>query len=237
MRRTGRKPCDPSLVVPHLADFRRGTVAPPPASMDFYSGVAWQMFGNDVLADCTIAGIANGILQRTTLALGTPLVMPDATVRDVYFGLTGGSDDGLVETDVLTWFARTGIDLGRQAPEVALWARVDHTDPVALKRAIADFGSVYVGWDLPPDALTANEWTGTAQTGVDGHCTLIAGYDADRWYCPSWGEVIAATDGFRVAYMREAYALVSIDEWIAPGGMSPASLDYDGLREALASLG
>jgi len=131
--------------------FARAPLPMPPAKVDYVTGVPWRMFCNDVLGCCTISAWANGVVQRTSLAWNTPLVMPDDVVKQIYGQLSGWtpadpvSDRGLCETDVLSWFARVGVDLGRQAPEVTLWGSIGHDDLVAFRQAIGSSGIAISG--------------------------------------------------------------------------------------------
>ena len=231
--------------VPLMRSFARAPLPEPPIAVDYHTGVAWRMFCNDEIGCCTISGWANGVLQRTSLALGTPLVMPDAVVEQIYSNLSGwsparpGSDQGLREIDVLNWFARTGIDLGRQAPEVTLWSALSVKDHVGFRQAIWLFGHCYIGLLLPLTAREQNVWDVVANAGEDqrapgswgGHCVICAGYDEKYVYCVTWGAVQPMSWEFLDCYMDEAYVTHSPGEWIGVSGVSPSHFDFEKLAK------
>jgi hypothetical protein len=252
MRKLGRLlPDQRARVAPSLRLFAKAPLPLPPEAVDYHDGVPWRMFRNDVLGCCTISGWANGVVQRTALASHTPLVMPDDVVEAIYAHLSGwrpenpASDVGLREADVLTWFARSGVDLGRQAPEVTLWAALELKDRTAFRQAIWLFGHCYIGLLLPVSARGQAVWdvpaTGAAGDGAPGswggHCVICAGYDDRYVYCVTWGSVQPVTWAFLDAYMDEAYVTHSPGEWIGAGGISPSHFDFAGLAAAYDRIG
>lgn len=236
----GRKAANSNLIVPKLVDFRKRAAIPPPPVVDFASMVDWRMFLNDTYGCCTISSIAAGILQRSSVSLGTPIIMPDDSVKEVYFSLTGGPDGGLIITDALSWFSTHGISLRDQSLEIGTWGKLDNTDFIELRSAIHEFGSITVGWNLPESAQVPGTWddVGDAPGTWGGHCTIVAGYDIYRglWDVITWGERKWATDAFVRKYMDEAFAVLSIGEWSGTQGMSPTGVDVAGLQSALAAM-
>lgn len=239
------------LQVPNLADFRKRVLPPPPPTLDRFSGVQFQMFLNDQLGDCTIAAIANGIVLRTTLALGTPVVMPYATVKASYAKVTnppfdpatGANDNGAVETDVLSWFAREGVALRAQSLEVGTWGALDGS-PESIRSAVHLFGSAYIGLALPITAQNQATWdvtgplTGDAAPGSwGGHAVIIVGYDAAGVTLATWGTTQKATWAFLAAYMDEAYAQYVPGEWLNTSDLSPDHYDFASLASAVPTVG
>lgn len=249
--RLGRLPPSGSAALaPRLTMFARAPLPMPPAKVDYVTGVPWRMFCNDVLGCCTISAWANGVVQRTSLAWNTPLVMPDDVVKQIYGQLSGWtpadpvSDRGLCETDVLSWFARVGVDLGRQAPEVTLWGSIGHDDLVAFRQAIWLFGHCYIGLMLPASARGQAVWdvprAGAVGEGAPGswggHCVICAGYDENFVDCITWGGLQRASWAFIKAYMDEAYVTHSPGEWIGSQGLSPSHFDFLSLAAACAAF-
>ena len=54
--------------------------------------------------------------------------------------------------------------------------------------------------------------------------------------CITWGEEKQMTWGFLDAYCDEAYALLSIDDWLHADRKSPDGLDLQTLRSDLAQI-
>lgn len=249
-RRLGRLPPPPGTPAPPLVCYLRRTLPPAPARLDRASGIGWRMFCNDRLGCCTIAALANAIVQRTQLAGGTPLVMDDATVERCY-GRVGGyvpgrpeTDAGAVETDVLGWFAREGVRLRTQGVECGVWARLAAGDREAIRQAVHLFGSAYLGLDLPRRAQGQTIWDDTGGEDVldrpgswGGHAVLLAGYDETGVSLITWGGVQRASWAFVDRYCDEAYAVFAPGEWLGPRGTSPGDLDFATLAADLRALG
>ncbi|MBB3174866.1 hypothetical protein FHR90_002713 [Endobacter medicaginis] len=248
--RLGRRAPPPGTPAPRLARYLRAAPPPAPARLDRATGIGWRMFCNDRLGCCTIAALANAIVQRTQLGGGTPLVMDDATVEHCY-GIVGGyvpgrpeTDAGAVETDVLGWFAREGVRLRPQGVECGVWARLAAGDREAIRQAVQLFGSAYLGLDLPRRAQTQTVWEPVAgDDALDrpgswgGHAVLVAGYDEAEVSLITWGGVQKASWAFLDRYCDEAYAVFAPGEWLGPRGTSPGDLDFATLAGDLRALG
>jgi len=246
----GKRDPIPGLAAPSLDTFRKRALPPPPPTLDRYSGVAFQMFMNGSLSCCTIAAIANGIVQRTTLAQGVPLVMPDAVVMASYAQVTtpafdpvtGANDNGAVETDVLSWFASKGVALRDQSLEIGTWGKLDDS-PEAIRSAVHLFGSSYIGLALPLSAQSQATWDVTGDLAGDaapgswgGHAVLIVGYDAAGVTLATWGATQKATWAFLAAYMDESYAQYVPGEWLNTSDLSPDHYDFASLAAAQKAL-
>ncbi len=244
----GKRDPIPGLAVPHLDDYRKRALPPAPPTLNRYSGVDFQPFCNTEFGCCTIAAIANGIVQRTTLALGTPVVMPDAVVLASYAAVTdppfnpatGANDNGAVETTVLSWFASKGVHLRDQALEIGTWGRLDGS-PQSIRDAVHLFGSAYIGLALPLSAQNQTVWDVTKSDdgragSWGGHAVLVVGYDADGVTLATWGTTQRATWAFLGAYMDEAYAQWVPGEWLGVSGLTPDHYDFAALASAHQAL-
>ncbi len=250
MRQLGKRPPGHfARMAPRLRDFAVKPLPSAPAAVDHAAGVQWRMFENDALGCCTISAWANGVVQRTTLGQGVPLVMGDGLVRQLYGQLAGWSPSapgdpgpGLVEVDVLAHFARVGADLGRQAPEVTLWAAIDVGDWETLRAAIWLFGHATLGLAMPITAMDQTDWevvpgaAGSAAGSWGGHCVIAVAYDAEGVTLVSWGETRRASWKFLTAYLDEAYATHAPEEWIGTNGLAPGAFGWDYLAAAHARL-
>jgi hypothetical protein len=142
-----------------------------------------------------------------------------------------------VELDVLTDWKANGLAghvlLGFADPNVANIQEV--------KQAIATFGGVYIGMQVPNYIMEgppnpAVPWDVVADNGgIDGgHCVFVVGYAAGIFKFISWGQVYTMTVAFWNKYVQEAHALLS-PEWIATWG-APNGLNLDQLTADLAAI-
>ena len=199
-----------------------------------------------------MAALFNAVIERTARAFGVPAIASMQLVQDVYAAVSGwspskpGSDQGARITDVLTYFARHGVDMGRGGPEAGLWTPIATADHTELRQTISLLGSATIGLLLPDSARVSGVWdvppggpTGSGAPGSWGaHCIILAGYDrgAGLYYGITWGGVQPITERFLAAYMDEAYAVFAPGELLGVDGMSPEQFDFATLRAALDSL-
>lgn len=233
--------------------------APPtaPSSAGYVSEVGdWGMDLNDQLGDCTIACAAHEILQWSTYA-GTPKRITDAEILTAYEAVSGyipgdpSTDNGAVILDVLNYWRKTGIG----GDKLSAYVSVNWQDREELKQAIALFGNVNIGIQLPISAQNTTAggngfqvWEVPAGGAVDdgspgswgGHCVPIVGFRDDGTGASgtqviTWGAVYDMTWNFLNAYVDEAYCLLSND-WLEKVGESPSGFDLAELKADLAAL-
>ncbi len=205
---------------------------PPPAVTNSQGITSWGMMLNDTLGDCTIAGVAHAI-QVWTLSKGSEVTVPDPTVLQFYEQWDGydpnnpGSDQGGVELDVLNDWRQNGFD----GHPLLAFADPDTQDTLHVQQAIALFGGLYIGVQLPISAQTQDVWdVDTSPNGKPGswggHCVFVPDYDATGLTCITWGAPKKMTWGFWGTYCDEAHALLSPD-WQPPAGFDMAALQAD----------
>lgn len=249
--RCGKLAPKPDSRAPKLARLAGGVLPPAPAFTDWAASLtASPLFCNDALGCCTIAAAANRLRVLTSSVWGDEFVLPDAAVRETYFGLTGGGDDGLFETDVLNALACKGIALpGRQTEDVLTgWVTLNHRDPNELRLGIAWFGGIMGGfalpanaealfdaglaWDVPAGQKLTGEWLRGAG---GGHEIYGAAYTPAGIEFITWGRKILVTNAFMSAYMDEAEAALS-RLWLDATGAAPAGLDLPHLESCMAQI-
>jgi len=110
-----------------------------------------------------------------------------------------------------------------------------------IRHAIALFGGVYAGFNLPLTAKTQAVWDVVPNGGDDakpgswgGHAVFVPKYDQHSFTCITWGALKPMTLAFWKTYVEEAHALLSPD-WLAAKG-SPAGLDLEQLKKDLAAI-
>jgi hypothetical protein len=232
-----------------LADYIDTTqLAPAPKSCDWGTKIpsdGWGMMLNDEIGDCTCAAAAH-LIQDWTSNDGTLVTLSDTDVLKAYEAVsgydpkTGKNDDGAVEIDVLNYWRKKGIGKHKFDAYVALEPK-NHEH---IRDSIHLFGGCYIGLALPVSAQHQRTWTvppgGTTGRGAPGswggHAVILTGYNPRRVTCITWGQEKQMTWGFLDAYCDEAYALLSVDDWLQGDRMAPNGLDLETLREDLAQI-
>lgn len=229
----GKKPRRFDQRTLRLARYLTPALPPPPPSVTNSQGItAWGMMLNDNLGDCTIAGVAHAI-QVWTLSQGSEVTVPDSTVLQYYEQWDGynpsnpASDQGGVELDVLNDWRQQGF----AGHSLMAFADPDPQDKLHVQQAVALFGGLYIGVELPLSAQTQDVWdVDTGPNGKPGswggHCVFVPGYDATGLTCITWGAPKKMTWGFWGTYCDEAHALLSPD-WQPPAGFDMAALQAD----------
>lgn len=233
-----------------LAKYLRAAALPtPPPAYDLTTAVpSWPMYGNDRLGDCTLAALAH-LIQGWTANASLEVTPNDSVVEEGYWltgtppsttGQAGGpTDDGRVETDVLSWWRNTGL----AGDKITAYVALDPSDLDQVRLAVWLFGGVYLGVALPITAQTQQVWdvvdpalTGDSEPGSwGGHAVPELAYGDDGLTIVTWGGTLRMTEAFHKAYVEEAYAIISPD-WLKDGH-TPAGFDIDALNADLAAIG
>lgn len=206
------------------------------------------MFGNDVLGDCTLAGVAHAI-QVWSLNSGTEAAITDQQVVDAYSKWDGyvvgdaATDQGGVELDVLNKWREQGF----AGHALTAFADVSVGNHAEARQAIALFGGIYIGVSLPLSAQNqvGKAWDVSPWYDFDdksyavgswgGHCVFVTGYDADGLTCVTWGALQRMTWSFWNRYVDEAHALLSPD-FLGANGLDPAGFNMTQLTADLALI-
>lgn len=239
----------------------------PPPTIDWRGGVAgWGEYGNagiayqPALGDCALVAPANAIRLWTAHA-GSQKNVPLDAVLDAYrwagsWDGTPGTDRGCIISDVLAGWHAQSVGIGGDV--LAGFVEVEHRDQTGIRQAIALFGCVILGVQLPnaakdkeawtegppapPGALAVSSlWGGPFDLSGDwapgswgGHCLLAVAYDIDSVTVVSWGNEVTVSWHWLSAYVDEAWAPLSAD-WIA-AGRSPSGFDLPALQADLATM-
>lgn len=195
--------------------------------------------GNDTYGDCTIAALGHAVMTWT--ANNGAIVKPsDDDVLTLYdetdtaLGLTGGR----IMDDVVK-FIRTNGCFGE---DISFYGRVRFSVPY-LKEGIYLGGGLYVGVNLPlsinEQFLNGDDWTVVkgyrGKVGSGGaHCVWVCGYDSERVYLVTWGQLVFASWQWMLKYIDEAFVLIS-DAW-TPNDIAPSNLDIDQIDADLAVI-
>jgi hypothetical protein len=249
--RYGKQPKREDARTLAFAKYLTPAAPPPPPSVDYGSAVAdWGMLGNDTAGDCAWAGQAHADMLWVANSEHKQLALPTADVLAAYSAVTGydpkqtqpdgenPTDGGTNLLDALKYWRSPGID----GHTITAFVEVDPKNEEHVKSAIALFGCLYIGVELPravePTSAAVPEWTvtpnGSPENEPDpkaGHCVIYDAYDADGPNVVTWGQRLKASWGFHGAYCDEAYAMLSPD-WFA-GGTDPQGIDMQTLTHDL----
>ena len=179
-----------------LSSYMRANIPTPPRALDYSPRVKdYPMALNDAYGDCTIAGIIH-MLQIQYAEIEENFNYPgDEAVKETYFKLSGGDDNGLVEHQVLQEWMRNGL-FGNK---ISAYAPVNIKNRNEMIAAIYLFGSVYLGVEMPPNAEQQFEdhkpWSLSTppEAPTGGHCVVATGYSNLGMDIITWGAVESMT--------------------------------------------
>ena len=217
------------------------TLPPPPVAVDWGSKVPdWGMCMNDTLGDCTAAAAAHAEMLWTANAT-TEYLPTDSDVLTFYECISGydpsdpSTDTGANMLDVLNYWRQVGFN----GQKITAFAEVG-SDPVDIKNAIALFGCIYCGVNLPQSAMTDFEngraWMNIQdKSNIGGHCILESAYDAQGLTSVTWGKSQPTTWPWFQKFCDERYVIIT-PEWIAENGNSPSGFNLAQLQADLAAF-
>lgn len=234
----------------HMIDYlHRAKLPSIPASVDFFSGAPADlgMMRNDAIGDCGFAGQAHAV-QAWTLSRGHMVTLDDESIVTAYSGCTGYSesrpwfDPGVVLLDALKYWRSYGIGSHR----ISAYMKVDAHNIAHVKTAIALFGGVYTGAQLPLSAqkpAPSETWTGSKHrlTGDDepgswgGHCMWASAYDDTSITYVTWGARRKADWQWWLNYADECWVCLS-DDWVTAKDPAKSGFDLVSLQAYLAAL-
>jgi hypothetical protein len=251
----GRKSHDPAALAlaPQLTLYTTAWGAPPPQLSRDAIAYAPKLYQNDILPDCTAAGLANAADAQAALnGLGAVNIDPQLVV-DFYADCVGctvpaqiAATDGARELDVLSHQGRNGFDVGLPAPLVADCATFDPQNRALLANVMAHLGSGYLGVALAmadQAVFEANGVWDTSTPAADGdatpgtwglHCLLCWSYsglgDTDVVKLATWGGLQPATWRWVASRIEEAHAVIFRD--LVAAASPFGGLAYDALKSA-----
>ena len=213
-----------------LASIFRKSLAPPPASFNVDASLPVpmsdsNMYLNDQLGDCVIAGRAHMTLRFEDYEQKAIIPITDDDVRTEYMKETGGVDSGLVMLNSLkAW--RNGWTAAGQTYNIDAFGALTPSNQQEVMQTIYLLRGTYTGvliYQSDMDQYNAGQpWSLTPTPGrfLGGHCIYVLGYDADGLTCVTWGKIQRMTWPWFVARTDETYGVVdNRDKWL--GADSP----------------
>lgn len=247
VRKLGKKAAKFKRGVPAFSALTAPMELPKPPDEVMYSMALHHlgMMGNDVLGDCTCAGIGHAIQTWTSLTRPDEVVLSDQEIIRLYSAACGyrpgdpNSDQGGVASDVLQYWYNNPV-AGHALSGFASIRPGNRTD---VRDAIWLFGVCYVGVQLPVvaqsspwDIIPGTPLVGDLAPGSwGGHLIPVIDYNVDTLTCITWGKLKKLSWAWWDAYCDEAYALLSRD-WIEESGHAPPGFDWTALESHMKAL-
>jgi hypothetical protein len=214
----------------------------PPASIDYGDKVkSWGMLANDILGDCTCAGILHAI-QLWLSNNGFLARFADSDAVNLYQKLCGyipgrpETDQGGIEIDILKAWRKEPI----AGCELLAFAAVDPRNWEHVKLAHWLSGSLYMGVSLPLSAQKDGLWADTngAPGEWGGHCMVTSAYREKRGLCSffnskiltaiTWGKEQNMTAAWVAKYCDELWVPIT-SAWFDKSGRAPNGFDLSAL--------
>jgi hypothetical protein len=240
-----------------LRDYLPAPLPQAPATCDYTPAAAAalsQMYMNDTLGDCVIAGMAHMEGVFTGNANPPALILTQAEIIAAYSAIGGydptqtqpdGSnptDQGCDEMTALQWWKASPLDPA--AKPISTSMSVDPTNQSEVQAAAYLFFGLMYGVELPDDWINPFPstpgfvWDVADDPDPDnGHCFIGAGYDGNGVTICTWGMLGSITYAAMAEYCSAEnngalYAVLSQDiinaaQELAPNGLDWAQLQAD----------
>jgi len=241
--------------LPHLqlSRYTSAALPQPPATVDYSAkaiGALRNVFDNDQLGDCVIAGAYHVTALETGNAGDLFIPTNDQLIAD--YSAIGGYVPGDESTDqgcdietACTYFKTHGFANGTKIID---FLKLDGTDPLQLKRALYAFGNLYFGggladaWVNPMPSEDGFFWDAGEPDAENGHCIMAYGYNdkgllIDSWGLlgtMSWAAVAAFTAG---ANNGEIFSILTPDQLQKGKTVAPNGIHWDDLINDWNALG
>jgi len=193
----GRKRSDPARPHLKLSKYLKAAALPAaPATCDYTAKAAAlrQMYMNDQLGDCVIAGGYHVVGQETGNAGDSFVATNDQVVAD-YSAIAGyvpgnpSTDNGTNLTTAMDYWTKTGFADGTK---LIAYLAVDASNKEEVMQAMYLFENLFFGIELPDawispfpsaDGFT---WDVSTPDPNNGHCVMGVGYDANGVKIDTW---------------------------------------------------
>jgi hypothetical protein len=240
----------------HFSDFVQHAALPPiPAVCDYSpkaAPVLADIYGNDALGDCVIAGGYHILGVETGNATGTPFHATHAQIVADYSAIGGyvpgdaSTDNGCLLADAIRYWTQHGFANGTKLLGAI---SLNAASPADIRAACFLFENLKFGIELP-DAWVSPFPSGDgfvwdvagAADPNNGHDVIGFGYDLHGVAIDSWGmrgtltwNAIAAYAGSQAG--GELYALLTADQLTKGAAKAPNGVAWADLVRAFDAMG
>ena len=249
----GRKRPPADMKCLRLSNYLQSSLPTAPPSVDYtnkaVSALA-NIYGNDQLGDCVIAGGYHVVGTETGNA-GDIFIPTPTQITGDYSAIGGyvpgdpNTDNGCDEPTALNYWKTKGFANGTKALG---WIAVDPTNQTECMQALYYFENLFLGLELPDAWInpfpSGNGFTWDVAGSPDpnnGHCIIGAGYSSNGLIIDTWGLLGTLTWKALAKYCAssvggELYVILTPDQLaksqtIAPNGIAWSNLiaDFDAL--------
>ncbi len=205
-----------------------------------------DIFENDSLGDCVVAGNQHLAGVWTGNATGTPVMFTSDQTNANYTGMSGGvfnpsdpsTDQGCEPLVALQWWRANGL-LPDGSHKIAGYLALDPSNPEQLRSAAWLFeGGIGFALDLPDEyvnpvpAASGFIWDSSGPPDPqNGHWIVGVGYRPGAFKISTWGMTGWFTDAAIAKYCAtsnggELYATISTDALVRAMLKAPNGLDW-----------
>jgi hypothetical protein len=230
----------------------------PPATQDYSKDAAKalaQMYLNNQLGDCVIAGMAHVVGVFTGNAGGAPVIYGNNEIIALYSAIGGyvpghpNTDHGCDEQTALNYWQQHGAPTPQGTHEIAGWISVNGADPTEYRTALWLFENLYFGLELPnawinpfPSAPGFTWNVAGPPVPTNGHCVVGVGYTPKGVTICTWAMLGLMTDAAIAKYATtpgsgELYTVVSNNALENATQKAPNGFDWSQLVADFDSMG
>jgi hypothetical protein len=250
----GRKRPAPGAHKLYLKNYLKTAVLPPaPASCSYTAKAAnalSNMYLNDQLGDCVIAGGYHIVGTETGNATGAPFVATSSQIIADYSAIGGyvpgdpSTDQGCDEQTAMNYWQSHGFADGTK---ISGWLAIDATNQTEIMQAMYLFENLLFGielpdaWINPTPSASGFVWSDGQPDPNNGHCVIGVGYNSTGVQIDTWG-MIGTITWAAISHLcssaggGELYVLLTPDQvakgqQTAPNGVAWSALiaDFDSM--------
>lgn len=240
----------------HLSDFiSHAMLPPPPPSVDYWpkaASVLADIYKNDALGDCVIAGGYHVLGVETGNASGTPFHATAAQIVADYSAIGGyvpgkpSTDEGCNEETAFDYWKKHGFANGSK---ILGAISINASSKSDIQAACYLFENLFFGvglpdaWISPFPAGSGFVWGVNGHANPNnGHCFIATGYGPSGVTIDSWGLKGVVTYDAVAAYASpagggELYAVITPDQLAKGQSKAPNGLAWGDLIAAFNALG
>jgi hypothetical protein len=238
-----------------LGNYLYKKLPPPPPSCDYRpkaSTALAQMYLNDQLGDCVIAGIAHLVGVFGANAGEKPTIFSNAQIIALYSAIGGyvpgnaSTDQGCDEQTALNYWHQHGAPIA-SSHTIAGSLSVDPTDSNEYRTALWLFENLFFGVELPDSWIKPSPgpgfvWRPGTPDPQNGHCFVGVGYDSTGIQISTWGMTGTITDkAIQKDDLRTAggdlYTILSQDILQKAAQKAPSGFDWTQLIADFDAIG
>lgn len=237
-----------------LKNYLRAELPAPPASCDYSAkaaSVLSNVYLNDQLGDCVIAGGYHIVAVETGNATGTPFAATNEQLIADYSAIGGyvpgdpNTDQGCDEQTALNYWTQKGFANGTK---LVGWVAVDATNKTEVMQAMNLFENLYLGIELPDawvnpfPSSSGFTWDVGTPDPSNGHCVMAVGYTDKGVLIDTWG-LIGVITWEALAHLcsssggGELYVLLSPDQLAKGQTKAPNGFAWSDLLADFEAIG